>query len=83
LTRHLRPFNARHGQAGEYGRKPRISAAQVSAIEQFEPHVVKQMRDILMAARDKTDRGELEPLKPCLNRKPPVHESTLLIKAVT
>jgi integrase len=47
-----------------YGRKGMLSAEQVKAIEEVSPPVVKAMRTILMAAKDKADRGELVVLKP-------------------
>jgi len=47
-----------------YGRNGMIDPKQVSAIEALEPPVVKTMRTILMAAKDKADLGELIVLKP-------------------
>jgi integrase len=54
------------GVKGRYGRKWLFSAEQVAAIEALEPAVVKEMRKILLAAKEKADRGELVVLKPWL-----------------
>jgi integrase len=54
------------GVPGRYGRKWLFSPEQVAAIEALEPPVVKKMREILMAAKEKADRGELITLKPWL-----------------
>ena len=51
---------------GRYGRKGKIDPAQIAAIEKLEPGVVKTMREILVAAKEKADRGELIVLKPWL-----------------
>jgi hypothetical protein len=51
---------------GRYGKKGMFSPEQVAAIEALEPAVVKEMRKILMAAKEKADRGELITLKPWL-----------------
>jgi integrase len=47
-----------------YGRKGMLSPEQVKAIEDVSPPVVKAMRKILMAAKDKADGGELVVLRP-------------------
>jgi integrase len=44
---------------GGYGRKGSINANQMAAISALEPEIVKQMREILMAAKDRADRAEL------------------------
>jgi len=49
---------------GRYGRKSKINPEQIAAIEKLEPGVVKTMREILMAAKEKAGRGELIVLKP-------------------
>jgi integrase len=49
---------------GRYGRKGMLDRKQVSAIESLEPPVVKRMREILMAAKLKADRGDLVIIKP-------------------
>jgi integrase len=49
---------------GGYGRKGSINANQMAAISALEPEIVKQMREILMAAKDRADRAELIVLKP-------------------
>lgn len=49
---------------GGYGRKSSINANQMAAITALEPEVVKQMREILMMAKDKADGGALTVLKP-------------------
>jgi hypothetical protein len=49
---------------GRYGRKSKIDPEQIAAIEKLEPGVVKTMREILMAAKEKAGRGELTVLKP-------------------
>jgi hypothetical protein len=38
---------------GGYGRKGSINADQMAAITALEPEIVKQMREILMAAKDR------------------------------
>jgi hypothetical protein len=57
------------GVSGGYGRKGTQTQAQVAAIDALEPPVVKQMRAILMAAKEKADRGEFVTLKPWLTRR--------------
>jgi hypothetical protein len=47
-----------------YGRKGSINANQMAAISALEPEIVKQMREILVAAKDRAERGELIVLKP-------------------
>jgi len=49
---------------GGYGRKGSINANQMAAISALEPEIVKQMREILMAAKDRAERAELIVLKP-------------------
>jgi len=49
---------------GRYSRKSKIDPEQIAAIEKLEPPVVKTMREVLMGAKEKTDRGELIILKP-------------------
>jgi integrase len=49
---------------GGYGRKGSINADQMAAISALEPEIVKQMREILMAAKDRTEKAELIVLKP-------------------
>ena len=49
---------------GGYGRKGTINANQMAAISALEPEIVKQMREILMAAKDRAEKGELIVLKP-------------------
>jgi hypothetical protein len=48
---------------GGYGRKGTINA-QMGAISALEPEIVKQMREILVAAKDRAERAELIALKP-------------------
>jgi integrase len=55
---------------GRYGRKSRIDPQQIAAIENLEPDVVKTMREILMAAKEKAGRGELIVLKPWIKATP-------------
>jgi integrase len=54
------------GVPGRYGKKWLFSPEQVAAIEALEPPVVKAMRTVLLAAKEKADRGELVTLKPWL-----------------
>jgi integrase len=49
---------------GGYGRKGTINANQMAAISALEPEIVKQMREILMAAKGRAERAELIALKP-------------------
>jgi integrase len=49
---------------GGYGRKGTINANQMAAISALEPEIVKQMREILVAANDRAEKGELIVLKP-------------------
>jgi hypothetical protein len=49
---------------GGYGRKGSINADQMAAISALEPEIVKQMREILMPAKDRAERAELIVLKP-------------------
>jgi integrase len=49
---------------GGYGRKGSINADQMAAISALEPEIVKQMREILMAAKDRAEGAELIVLKP-------------------
>jgi integrase len=49
---------------GGYGRKGSINANQMAAISALEPEIVKQMREILVAAKDRAERAELIVLKP-------------------
>jgi hypothetical protein len=49
---------------GGYGRKGSINANQMVAISALEPEIVKQMREILMAAKDRAESAELIVLKP-------------------
>jgi hypothetical protein len=48
---------------GGYGRKGSINANQ-AAISALEPEIVKQMREILMPAKDRAERAELIVLQP-------------------
>lgn len=47
-----------------YGRKGTINANQMAAISALEPEIVKQMREILLAAKARAEKGELIVLKP-------------------
>lgn len=47
------------GVPGRYGRKGMQNQKQIAAIEALEPQVVKEMRKVLMAAKERADRGEL------------------------
>jgi integrase len=49
---------------GGYGRKGSINANQMAAISALEPEIVQQMREILVAAKDRAERAELIALKP-------------------
>jgi integrase len=49
---------------GRYGRKSKIDPEQIAAIEKLEPPVVKTMREILKAAKERADCGDLTTLKP-------------------
>ena len=49
---------------GRYGRKGAINANQMAAISALEPEIVKQMREILMAAKNRAESAELIVLKP-------------------
>jgi hypothetical protein len=49
---------------GGYGRKGTINANQMAAISALEPDLVKQMREILMAAKTRAEREELIVLTP-------------------
>jgi hypothetical protein len=49
---------------GGYGRKGSINTNQMAAISALEPEIVKQMREILVAAKDRAERAELIVLKP-------------------
>lgn len=51
---------------GRYGKKGMFSPEQVAAIEAIEPPVVKEIRTILIEAKEKADRGDLVILKPWL-----------------
>jgi len=47
-----------------YGRKGSINANQMAAISVLEPEIIQQMREILVAAKDRAERAELIALKP-------------------
>ena len=47
----------------------RVRANQMAAISALEPEIVKQMREILMAAKDRAERAELIVLKPQLKKR--------------
>jgi hypothetical protein len=49
---------------GGYGRKGSINADQMATISALEPEIVKQMREIFVAAKDRAERAELIALKP-------------------
>ena len=49
---------------GGYGRKGSINANQMAAISALEPEIVQQMREILVAAKDRAERAELIELQP-------------------
>jgi integrase len=55
---------------GRYGRKSKIDPQQIAAIENLEPDVVKRMREVLMAAKERADCGELTVLKPWIKATP-------------
>lgn len=59
---------------GGYGRKGSINANQMAAISALEPEIVKQMREILVAAKDRAERAELIVLKPQSKRRAAVSE---------
>ena len=48
---------------GGYGRKGSINANQMAAISALEPEIVKQMREILMAVKNRAESAELIVLK--------------------
>jgi hypothetical protein len=48
---------------GRYGRKGILDPQVVAKIEALEPPVIKQMREILLGARKRSDAGELTILK--------------------
>ena len=52
-----------------YGRKGVQSREQVSAINAVDPPVIQKMRDILLPAKERADRGELTVLKPWLSAR--------------
>lgn len=52
------------GVPGRYGRKGILDPKQVAVIEALEPPVVAKMREVLLHAKAKADRGELIVLKP-------------------
>jgi hypothetical protein len=52
-----------------YGRKDTQSREQVSAINAVDPPMIQKMRDILLPAKQRGDRGELVVLKPWLTVK--------------
>jgi integrase len=54
------------GVPGRYGSNGPPKAGQVSAINAADPPVIQRMRDILLPAKQRADRGELTVLKPWL-----------------
>jgi hypothetical protein len=48
---------------GRYGRKGILDPQIAAKIEALEPPVIKQMRDILLATKNRADAGELTTLK--------------------
>ncbi len=54
---------------GGYGRKGMLDAAQVAAIHAADPPVIQKMREILLPAKQRADRGELAILKPWLTAR--------------
>ena len=48
---------------GRYGRKGILDPQIAAKIEALEPQVIKQMREILLAAKNRADAGELTMLK--------------------
>jgi hypothetical protein len=48
---------------GRYGRKGFLDPKIAAKIESLEPPVIKQMREILLAAKDCADAGELTVLE--------------------
>jgi hypothetical protein len=47
----------------------RVRANQMAAISALEPEIVKQMREILVTAKDRAERAELIVLKPQLKKR--------------
>ena len=60
---------------GGYGRKGSINADQMAAIAALEPEIVKLMREILVAAKDRAERAELIVLKPLSKKRTAVAKS--------
>jgi integrase len=54
------------GVPGRYGSNGPPKAGQVSAINAADPPVIQRMREILLPAKQRADRGELTVLKPWL-----------------
>ena len=54
---------------GRYGSKGVLDPKVAATIEALEPPVIKQMRDILLAAKNRADAGKLIVLKPYLISK--------------
>jgi integrase len=54
------------GVPGGYGRNGMPNAEQVAAINEANPPVINRMREILLPAKQRADRGELIVLKPWL-----------------
>ena len=54
---------------GRYGRKGVQSPEQVAAINAADPPVIQRMREILLPAKERADRGELIVLKPWLTTR--------------
>ncbi|OKO69612.1 hypothetical protein AC629_41115, partial [Bradyrhizobium sp. NAS80.1] len=48
---------------GRYGRKGTLDPQVAAKIEALEPPVIKQMREILLAAKNRADNRELTVLK--------------------
>ncbi len=57
------------GVPGGYGRNGMPSAEQIAAINQADPPVITKMREILLPAKQRAERGELLVLKPWLAAK--------------
>ena len=57
------------GVPGGYGRKGMLDPAQVAAIHAADPPVIQQMREILLPAKRRADRGQLAALKPWLTAR--------------
>lgn len=57
------------GVPGGYGRNGMPNAEQVAAINQADPPVIKKMREILLPAKQRAEKGELLVLKPWLAAK--------------